>query len=68
MLSYNDEVSAAAHFTRQSKELIAVLNAHAVAFREDGVVKLRFRSLLRETVVDYRPRPTNPLCSESGHP
>jgi site-specific DNA recombinase len=50
------------------QELVAVLNAHAVAFRDNGVVKLRFRSLLRETVVDYRPRPTNPLCSESGHP
>lgn len=43
------------------QELVAILDARAVAFREDGLQKLRFRSMLRETVFQYRQRPTSPL-------
>jgi hypothetical protein len=50
------------------QELVAILNAHAVAYHEDGLQKLRFRSMLRKTVFQYRQLPTNPQCSDLGHP
>jgi hypothetical protein len=50
------------------QELVAILNARALAYREDGLQKLKFRSMLRETVLQYRQLPTNPQCSDLGHP
>ena len=50
------------------QELVVILDARAVAFREDGLQKLKFRSMLPETVLQYRQLPTNPQCSDLGHP